>query len=665
MPTKDKDTIKKEIIPLLPQEPGVYRFLDSTGKIIYVGKAKNLKKRVSSYFTSENRLNAKTQVLVSKIADVKYTIVENEQDAFLLENNLIKENQPRYNILLKDGKTYPWICIKAEPFSRVFITRTLTRDGSLYFGPYSSAAYAHSMIEMFNTMFRLRTCNLKLNQQDIAGNKFKECLNFHINKCHAPCTGKISEEAYNDSIDAIKNILKGNASQMIKVFKERMQKAVDKLEYEQAQIYKERMQMLSNHYNKSLIVQPTLTNLDVFSIVFTRTIGSRSKITPLDKFNEQKAAITEMSVYDESAILEQRTGDIYGDLGTEKVAEKSCVKINSAFGNDFKVVNGCITRVLNLELKMPIDISDAEILAQFMLSVYNILLQANEKPSREIIVPFLPTEGILSAEYNIHIPLKGDKLSLLTLSTKNAKTFMLQALKQEAMKNSQDKKSIGVEMLKQDLQLEQAPIHIECFDNSNIQGTNPVASCVVFRNGRPSKKDYRKFKIKSVVGANDFASMYEVVYRRYSRILQQNKEDLPQLVVVDGGRGQLNFAYQALKDLGLEDLPIIGIAKRLEELIRPGDPNPLFLDKNSPSLKIIMQLRDEAHRFGITFHRNLRSKQQAHSELSEIKGVGDITTQKLLQHFKSVARIKQASEEELATVIGKSAAHKVFNHFCQ
>ena len=620
MHIKDKDTIKKEIIALLPQDPGVYRFLDSAGKIIYVGKAKNLKKRVSSYFVSENRLNAKTRALVSKIADVKFTVVENEQDAFLLENNLIKENQPRYNILLKDSKTYPWICIKNEPFPRVFITRTLTRDGSLYFGPYSSAMYAHSLTDMFHSMFRLRTCSLKLNKEDIAKGKFKECLNFHIGKCDAPCIGKIAEEDYGENIEAIKNILKGNSSQMIRLFKEKMTEAASRMEFELAQAYKERMQLLSAHYNKSLIVQPTLANLDVFSIVFTDSV--------------------------------------------KKTSGKG-----SAFGNFFRVTNGCITRVLNLELKTQADLSEEdtgrkEILTHFMLSVYNILSDAGEKPCKEVIVPFLPDEGVLSSDHNIHIPQKGDKLSLLDLSTKNAREFMLQALKQEALKNPEEKQNIGVEMLKRDLHLKQYPNHIECFDNSNIQGTDPVASCVVFRSGKPSKKDYRKFNIKTVVGANDFASMYEVVYRRYSRLMEENPEDLPQLVVVDGGRGQLDFAYQALKDLGLENtLPIIGIAKRLEELIKPGDPNPLFLDKNSPSLKLIMQLRDEAHRFGITFHRSLRSKRQTKSELTSIKGIGEATAKKLLQHFKSVARIKKASEEDLAAVIGKSAAKKVSTHF--
>ena len=600
--------------------------MDSDGKVIYVGKAKNLKNRVSSYFANPERLNAKTRALVSKIADVKYTVVESEQDAFLLENNLIKENQPRYNILLKDSKTYPWICIKNENFPRVFTTRHLSRDGSLYFGPYSSAGYANSLVDMFHSMFRLRTCSLKLNAQDIAKGKFKECLNFHIGKCDGPCIGKIAEESYNENIEAIKNILKGNASQTIRLFKEKMNEAASALEFEKAQMYKERSQLLNAHYNKSLIVQPTLANIDVFSILFTDSIAE----------------------------------------GSGK---------GSAFGNYFRVVNGCITRVMSLEMKTRGDLSDnledlsaeesrRKMLTHFILSVYNILSDAGEEACKEVLVPFMPEEGALSSDQNVHVPLRGDKLSLLELSTKNAREFMLQALRQEALKNPQEKKSIGVEMLKRDLHLKEYPNHIECFDNSNIQGTDPVASCVVFRHGKPSKKDYRKFHIKSVVGANDFASMYEVVWRRYSRLMQENPQDLPQLVVVDGGRGQLDFAYKALEDLGLEKrMPIIGIAKRLEELIRPGDPNPLFLDKNSPSLKIIMQLRDEAHRFGITFHRSLRSKHQTGSELEEIKGIGQKTSQKLLQHFKSVARVKKASLDELTAVAGKAAALRILEHF--
>ena len=614
-----KDRIKKEIIPLLPHQPGVYRFYDNAGKIIYVGKAKDLKKRVSSYFAASNKLNTKTLRLVSQIAEIKYTVVENEQDAFLLENNLIKENQPKYNILLKDSKTYPWICLKNEPFPRLFTTRRIVKDGSLYFGPYSSAHYAHSLIELLHSLFKLRDCNLKLTCGEIEKGRFKECLNYHIKKCEAPCIGKISEQQYLTNIESIKSILKGNTAAMIRHFKEQMNSCAANLDFEAAQANKEKMELLNAHYNKSLIVQPSLTNLDIFYIT---TAPATESAEP-----------------------------------------------TSAFGNYMRVCQGCITQVLNLELKIGADEAQEDILTRFMMGVYDILRTSETLPSREIIVPFLPSGNLLPQEYNIHIPLKGDKLALLELSKKNAREFMLQTLKQQALKNPQDKMAVGVQMLQKDLNLKRAPIHIECFDNSNTQGTNPVASCVVFRDGKPSKKDYRKFKIKTVVGANDFASMYEVVTRRYSRLLEEERENpeqelLPQLIVVDGGKGQLDFAYKALVDLGIaERVPIIGIAKRLEELLRPGDPNPLFLDKNSPSLKIIMQLRDEAHRFGITFHRSLRSKGQINSELSEIPGIGEITAQKLLQKFKSVKRIKEADLEQLQEVVGKSAAQKITAYF--
>lgn len=622
-----KDKIKKEIIDLLPHEPGVYRYYDSDGKIIYVGKAKDLKNRVSSYFVNPGNLNTKTRVLVGKIADVKYTVVENEQDAFLLENNLIKQYQPRYNILLKDSKTYPWICLKNEPFPRIFITRRVVRDGSLYFGPYSSSRYAHHLVDLIQSLFRLRTCGLALLKEEIEAGKYKECLNWHIGKCDAPCTGRISAAGYAASTEYIKAILKGNSAALVREFRAKMNEAAAALRFEEAQLYKERMEILNAHYNKSLIVQPTLSNIDVFTIAF----------------NE-----------------------------------------GNAFGNYLRVSGGSIIQVLSLQLKVnsggrrdgcdssgsPFGKSDGEVLGRFMSSVYDILRDAGSEPNCEILVPFelegalfLPDGQDLRENRIIHVPLRGDKLQLLELSMRNAKEFMFQTMKQEALRNPEEKKSVGVEMLRRDLHLKEAPVHIECFDNSNIQGTNPVASCVVFRNGRPSKRDYRKFNIKSVTGANDFASMYEVVTRRYSRLVQEG-EELPQLVVVDGGRGQLDFAYRALADLGLEKrIPIIGIAKRLEELIRPGDPNPLFLDKNSPGLKLIMQLRDEAHRFGITFHRDKRSKGQIDSELRGINGVGEATERKLLLRFKSVAKIKEASLQELGEAVGDSLAGKVYSYF--
>lgn len=613
MRNRNKDKIKKEIIFSLPKEPGVYRFYNSEGEIIYVGKAKNLKNRVSSYFVSPNRLNIKTQHLVNKIADIKYTIVNSEQDAFLLENNLIKQYQPHYNILLKDSKTYPWIVIKNEPFARIATTRRIEKNGSIYFGPYSSAQYAHHLIELIHSLFKLRTCNLRLNEEDIKKGKFKECLNWHLKKCEAPCIGKISIEQYNKNIDYIKSILKGNVAPLIRDFKSKMIECADNLNFEEAQLYKEKLEILNAHYNKSLIVQPSLNNIDVFSIVFNDT--------------------------------------------------------NDGYGNYLRISNGSIIQVINLEIKNRLDEDKNTIFSHFIMQVYSILQQANIEPNKDIIAPFFPNFSIITPLYhfineeNITIPQRGDKAALIDLSRKNAREYMMQSLRQESLKNPQESDSIGVRMLKSDLHLEQMPRHIECFDNSNIQGTNPVASCVVFKNGKPAKKEYRKFNIKTVVGANDFASMYEVVTRRYSRLLDEN-QPLPQLVVVDGGRGQLDFAYKALCDLGLDkQLPIIGIAKRLEELIKPGDPNPLFLDKNSPSLKIIMQIRDEAHRFGITFHRNKRSKGQIHSELDDIKGVGEATKEKLLQHFKSIARVKSASFQEISDVVGASKGKIVCEYF--
>lgn len=607
MPLGSKDITKKDMIGLLPGEPGVYRFLNSDGKIIYVGKAKNLRKRVGQYFVNPDRLNAKTQILVSKIADIQHTVVGSEQDALLLENNLIKQYQPKYNILLKDSKTYPWICLKNEPFPRLFITRRIVKDGSLYYGPYGSAMYAHKLLDLMQSLFKLRTCNLKLGSEEICSGKFKECLNWHIKKCAAPCIGKVSENEYNTQIGYIKDILKGNVAALVREFKEKMLGASAAQNFEEAEEYKEKMQTLNVHYNKSLIVQPTLSNIDVFSIVFSK---------------------------------------------------------GSAFGNYLRISNGCIIRTMNLEIKMNIEESKEDMLEHFILNIYDILKEADIQPNPEILVPLLPSDdlAIKSISGNsignstIHVPMRGDKLSLLSLSQKNAMEFMLQNLKQEALKNPSEHKSIAVEMLQKDLHLHVPPVHIECFDNSNIQGTNPVASCVVFRNGRPSKKDYRKFNIKTVVGANDFASMYEVVFRRYSRLMEEG-EELPQLIVVDGGKGQLDFAYKALEDLKLtKKVPIIGIAKRLEELIVPGDSTPLFLDKNSPGLKLIMQMRDEAHRFGITFHRLKRSKGQIVSELREIKGIGEQTETKLLQHFKSVAKIKEASISEIEAVAGSKAA---------
>lgn len=616
----------KEKIRTLPSDPGVYRFLNSEGTIIYIGKAKNLKKRVMQYFVDPGRLTRKTKVLVSKIVDLEHTVVGSEQDALLLENNLIKQYQPRYNILLKDSKTYPWICIKREPFPRVFLTRRFVKDGSLYFGPYSSVQHAHHLLDLINSLYRLRTCTLNLSSQSIEAGKYKECLNYHIKKCEAPCIGNISSDEYSLQIEGIKNLLKGNTGALIREFKVKMQSAANELDFENAQIYKNSLDMLQQHYSKSLIVHPSITNIDVFSLVFE-----------------------EYKVY----------------------------------GNFLRLNNGCIIKALNLEFKMNIEEDKGAVLSQFMQEIYNIAGEDIEKDDggvsmvKEVLVPFMPDQDFEGK--HIHIPLRGDKLNLLELSTKNANAFKFQRLKQDALKfeedgantdgkdgnesanTLQDRGNKAVQMLQKDLNMSLPPLHIECFDNSNIQGTNPVAACVVFKNGKPSKRDYRHFNIKSVVGANDFASMQEVVYRRYSRLIAEDAP-LPQLILIDGGKGQLHFAHNALMELGIHNkVKLISIAERLEELYVPGDPTPLFLDKNSLSLKLLMHLRDEAHRFGITFHRNKRSKGQIESKLREIDGIGAVTEEKLLKHFKSYKRVMEATFEELAAVAGNKVARNLIN----
>lgn len=586
-------------IKLLPESPGVYRYLDENGVVIYVGKAKNLKKRVAQYFQSPEKLNRKTAVMVSKIRDVEHTVVNTEEDALLLENNLIKEYQPKYNILLKDGKTYPWICVKKEPFPRVFLTRKFKKDGSLYFGPYSSVMHAHKLLELINNLFRLRSCNLTLSYDGIASSKYKVCLDYHLKRCLAPCVGYISQEQYQEQIDSIIDILKGNSSYLIKEFDRKMKEAATKLEFELANEYKEKKILLEKHYSKSMVVHSPEKNMDVFSLIFE---GS------------------------------------------------------DAFGNHMKVRNGCIIRSINLHIKMRIEEEQSSVLSSFIAEVYS-RGDMERDDVKEILVPFMPDQEF--AGVNVHIPLRGDKLAVLELSRKNAAQMKFDSLKQEEFVNPKEHTDRILENLRRDLGMEELPRHIECFDNSNIQGTNPVSSCVVFKDGSPSKRDYRHFNIKTVVGANDYASMKEVVNRRYTRLLSEGGE-LPQLVVIDGGKGQVRFAYEALFELGLLDkIKIIGIAERMEELIIPGDPYPLFLDKNSTSLKLIMQLRDEAHRFGITHHRNRRSKSQITSVLDDIPGVGPKTKEKLLGKYKTISRIKSASEDDLAKLVGPKVAKTI------
>lgn len=597
----DRERKFKESIKLLPTEPGVYRFSNKEGVVIYIGKAKNLRNRVSQYFHLEESLTVKTRVMVSKIESVEHTVVMSEEDALLLENNLIKKYQPRYNVMLKDGKTYPWICIRNEPFPRVCLTRRYIKDGSLYFGPYSSVSHAYNLIDLINSLYYLRTCKLSLTDENIRNKRFRPCLDYHIGKCKAPCIGAFSGTKYQQQIESIKAILKGESASLIKELKESMLLAAKELRFEEAQQYKEKIDLIGRHYSKSLVVSQTITNVDVFSLAFEN---------------------------------------------------------NFAFGNYMRVVNGCIIQSLNLEFKMPIEEKHSTILSLFIGEIHSKFGEL----SNEILVPFLPDE--IFEKRSVHVPQRGDKLSLLELSFKNAKLFKLEKLKQEETLRPEEHKNRIMAALQGDLNLEEPPVHIECFDNSNIQGKFAVAACVVFKNGIPAKSDYRHFNIKRVVGANDFATMKEVVNRRYSRLLAEQGE-LPQLIVVDGGRGQLNFAYEALTELGLENkIKIIGIAKRLEELIIPGDPHPLFLDKNSASLRVIMNLRDEAHRFGIGHHRDKRSKAQIDSELRAIKGVGEKSEQKLLSRYKSLKAVKNAPIQDIENLVGARVAELIKNHFC-
>ena len=590
----------KEKIKLFPHSPGVYRYYDSEGNVIYVGKAKDLHKRVAQYFVAPERLTRKTAVMVSKIADAEYTVVDSEADALLLENNLIKQFKPRYNILLKDSKTYPWICVSAGDFPKVFLTRKVVKDGSRYFGPYSSVVHARNLVEFFHSIYPLRTCNLKITSEAILRGKFRPCLNFHIGKCKGCCVGAISQKEYKANIDEIVSLLKGGGREIIQHYKTLMQEAAARMEFEAAQVYKEKMQSLEQHYSKSVIMSSIVGDVDVFSLIID---------------------------------------------GAE------------AFGNFMRIRGGAVVQSLNLGFKMMIEEEQSAVLGTFIAEIQSKFGDL----SKEVIVPFLPDTQFDGVEFKV--PVRGEKLSLLELSARNAKEMRLNALKQQEHKDPDAYRNMVMESLQKQIGMNELPVHIECFDNSNIQGTNPVSACVVFRNAEPAKKDYRHFKVKTVVGANDYATMKEVVNRRYSRMLEENPEDLPQLVVIDGGKGQLSFAYEALSELGLtEKLTVIALAERMEEVYRVGDPYPMFIDRNSPALKLLQQMRDEAHRFGITFHRNLRSKAQIESVLRSIPGVGDKTEQRLLLHFGSVARIAAAPLEDLVALVGPVLAEKIKTH---
>ena len=589
----------KSLIKVLPNKPGIYQYYDSTNTIIYIGKAKDLKKRVSSYFTKRHE-HRKTALLVRNIVDIKHMVVQSEQDALLLENNLIKKYQPRYNIQLKDDKSFPWICIKNESFPRVFITRNLVRDGSKYFGPYTSVYTVRTLLELFKSQYKLRTCNYVLSKENIRNKKYKVCLEYHIGNCTGPCEGHVSEQKYNEGIEDITNIVKGNVSGVVKHLKELMQQMSESLNFEDALIIKEKFESLKRYQSRSTIVSPTITDIDVFSIE-----------------EDEKYA----------------------------------------FINYLKVIKGAIIQTFTLEIKKVLD----ETIEELLMSGIVDIRQKIFSNAKEILVP-KKLENVIEGVV-FKVPLRGEKKNLMEFSQRNAKYFRLEKDKQAVMKNPKIKVDRILNTIKKDLHLNKLPVIIECFDNSNLQGSEPVASCVVFKDGKPNKKEYRHYNIKTVKGSNDFASMEEVVYRRYKRLLEEKKV-LPQLVVVDGGKGQLSSAVLALDKLELRGkISIIGIAKRLEEIYFPEDSVPIYINKNSETLKVIQHLRDEAHRFAITFHRNKRSKTFINSELNSISGVGDKTIQKLIKDFKSVKHIKEQKLEDLVKSLGKAKAVIVFNHF--
>ena len=579
----------------LPSDPGVYQYYDKNDVVIYVGKAKNLKRRVSSYFNKVHD-NAKTRILVKKIHRMEHIVVPTEVDALLLENNLIKKYRPRYNILLKDDKTYPWICVKKEPFPRVFSTRKVIRDGSDYFGPYPNVKTVYTLLELIRGLYPIRTCNYDLSEEKIKKKSYKVCLEFHIGNCLAPCEGKVTEEEYNQNIAAIKELVKGNFRRSLNQFKNQMEEFSQQMEFERAQEVKEKLESLENYQAKSTVVNPKISNVEVFSIISDESYG---------------------------------------------------------YVNFFQVAFGSIIRSHTVEIKKKLEETDAQILA---LAIIDLRERFNAQ-SKEIYLPF---KIDLGSNIKVVVPKLGDKKKLVDLSQRNAKFFRLERFKQMKIVDPERHVKRLMNQMKTDLRLPHEPVHIECFDNSNIQGTNPTAACVVFRNGKPYKKDYRHFKIKTVEGPDDFASMEEVVHRRYKRLSDEG-QPLPQLIVIDGGKGQLSSAVKSLDRLGLRGaISIIGIAKRLEEIYYPGDSIPLYLDKKSETLKIIQQLRNEAHRFGLSLHRKIRSKNALSSPLDQVEGIGPKTKELLLKEFKSLKRIKAAPKPEIIELLGKTKGVKIY-----
>ena len=584
----------------LPDFPGVYQYFDKEGIILYVGKAKNLKKRVASYFT-KNHDNAKTRILVNKIVSIKHIVVETETDALLLENNLIKKHQPRYNIMLKDDKTYPWICIKKERFPRVFMTRRVIKDGSEYFGPYTNVRTVKVLLDLIRELYSLRTCNYDLSRDKISAKKYKVCLEYHLGNCKGPCEDFQDEESYKGTIKAIRNIIRGNFKESLDKFQKIMQSLAVKMEFEEAQKVKEKLNLLSNYQSKSTIVSPNINNVDVFSIISDESYG---------------------------------------------------------YVNFFKIANGLIIQSHTTEIKKKLDETDKRILE---LAAVEIRQRFNST-SKEVYVPF---KIDLGTSIKVTVPKVGDKKRIVELSERNAKYYRQEQFKQIKIADPDRHVKRIMAQMQKDLRLSEEPRHIECFDNSNIQGTHPVAACVVFKDGKPTKKEYRHYNIKSVDGPDDFASMEEVVFRRYKRLLSEG-ESLPQLIVIDGGKGQLSSALKSLDLLGLRGkIAIIGIAKRLEEIYYPGDSIPMYLDKRSETLKIIQFLRNEAHRFGITLHRNKRSKSAIQSELEQIPNIGKQTITSLLRKFKSAKRVKTASYLELKELLGEYRAKKIYDYYHQ
>ena len=592
-----------EQVAQLPLEPGVYQFLDRDGKVIYVGKAKSLKKRVSSYFVKNKDHSAKVRVLVRQVCAIKHIVVGSEQDALLLENSLIKSQQPRYNILLKDDKTYPWIVLRKENFPRVESTRQVRHDGSQYFGPYGSISMQRSILEFIREVIPLRTCKLNLAPQNIAKGKYGVCLQYHLGNCKAPCVGYQNEEEYGSLLSMVKDVLKGDLRPVRRYLEENMQQAAGELKFELAQRFKQRLDALENYQSRSVIVSAKIVDCDIFSLL--------------------------------------EDDDV-------------------AYCNFIRLRRGSIVALHTVRLTTGVDATPEELLST---AIQYIVENIANDLSREVIVPYIPSSAILFDGVTFTVPKRGEKADLLEFSLKSARIYRAEQMKNLEIKNPERHTERLMRAMQKELHLDHEPRHIECFDNSNLQGTNPVASCVVFRDGKPSRKEYRHFNVKTVVGADDFASMREIVYRRYSRLLEEGAE-LPDLIIVDGGKGQLSSAYEVICALGIEKrVPIVGLAKRIEEIFFPGDPMPYYLSRTGEPLKVVCHIRDEAHRFGITFHRQKRSNAFIKSELEQIEGIGTKSLNALLKRFKTVNNVRDASVEELSEVVGAKRAQAIKNYF--